>query len=383
MHALARRRNGKCLSDVYVSNQDALTWQCAEGHIWKARPAQIKQGSWCSTCFYERRRLGIEAMHAVARERGGRCLSDVYVNISHKLRWQCKEGHEWDAVPTAINQGEWCPVCAINKRRLTMADMQRLARRHGGRCISKTYVNCAENLTWQCKEGHTWKAQYNYLRSTGHWCPQCRIEKEQRERLEWMQAVAKSRGGECLATECRNNASKAGWRCAKGHVWQATPDTVGRVGCWCSRCHNEGLKLTLEEIQAAAARKGGKCLSTEYINSQTRMRWQCEKGHVWETTANKIQLGGWCPTCSFDRKRGTIERMQALAHERGGRCVSTEYINSNTKLEWECRLGHRWMTTPTCIVSGQAWCPQCAILERCKHKHKRRKYLPDGAPPAP
>jgi hypothetical protein len=33
------------------------------------------------------------------------------------LRWQCSEGHTWEARPGNIKFGQWCPVCARRKRR--------------------------------------------------------------------------------------------------------------------------------------------------------------------------------------------------------------------------------------------------------------------------
>jgi hypothetical protein len=42
----------------------------------------------------------------------------------------------------------------------------------------------------------------------------------------------------------------------------------------------------------------------------------------------------------------TIKDMQGIAEARGGKCLSTEYVNSNTHLEWECSEGHHWETTP-------------------------------------
>lgn len=35
--------------------------------------------------------------------------------------------------------------------------------------------------------------------------------------------------------------------------------------------------LSLKECQDLAISRGGKCLSTEYINNQTHMEWKCEK----------------------------------------------------------------------------------------------------------
>ena len=58
-------------------------------------------------------------------------------------------------------------------------------------------------------------------------------------------------------------------------------------------------RLTIEEMQALAAKKGGKCLSTQYINSKIKLKWQCAEGHIWEATPSSIKNGGtWCTECN-------------------------------------------------------------------------------------
>lgn len=46
--------------------------------------------------------------------------------------------------------------------------------------------------------------------------------------------------------------------------------------------------------------RNGKCLSTVYINSKTKMLWKCSEGHTWEARLNNIQCGNqWCPQCAM------------------------------------------------------------------------------------
>src|SRR2546421_12462666 len=45
----------------------------------------------------------------------------------------------------------------------------------------------------------------------------------------------------------------------------------------------------------------------------------------------------------------TIKDMQIIAMKRGGKCLSLEYVNSQTKLLWECKVGHRWEAIPNNI----------------------------------
>lgn len=97
MQALAKKRRGQCLSKKYVHSETKLRWRCAKGHEWEASPSNVKRrGSWCPACVGLLRGT-IEQMQALAKARDGVCLSTVYVNNKAKLRWRCAEGHEWDA----------------------------------------------------------------------------------------------------------------------------------------------------------------------------------------------------------------------------------------------------------------------------------------------
>jgi hypothetical protein len=119
MRDIAKNRRGKCLSLKYVNNREKLRWQCSKGHIWEAIPDSIKHGHWCPYCA-GLAKLTIEEMQELARQKKGKCLSKVYVNNKTKLKWQCSEKHIWDATPHKIKQGRWCPTCAIIKKKNTI-----------------------------------------------------------------------------------------------------------------------------------------------------------------------------------------------------------------------------------------------------------------------
>ena len=134
-----------------------------------------KLGTWCLRCYNLRRRFhrrdSIERMKKLARARGGRCLSEEYISSKSKLLWQCQIGHRWSAVPDAIRRGTWCPVCAGNQK-LTLEEFHSLATRRGGRCLSDRYINKATLLRWECALGHRWRAQPGRVKR-GTWCAKC------------------------------------------------------------------------------------------------------------------------------------------------------------------------------------------------------------------
>ena len=115
-------------------------------------------------------------MHRIAHEHGGECLSKTYVDSGTKLRWRCREGHEWDAVPMRIAQGSWCRTCergwGRSRVRLTIEIMHQMAIERGGACLSSSYEGIYHQLRWRCARGHEWVSIANNIRR-GTWCPRC------------------------------------------------------------------------------------------------------------------------------------------------------------------------------------------------------------------
>ena len=128
-------------------------------------------------------------------------------------------------------------------------------------------------------------------------------------------------------------------------------------------------KLTIEEIKKFTNKKKGKCLSDVYKNAHSKLKWQCENGHIWKTKASTIiYLKTWCPKCAIERikngiKKYNIDNMKEFVKEKGGDCLSNKFINSNKKLRWKCKKGHIWEQRWSNIKNG-SWCPKCMAEKR-------------------
>lgn len=479
MMALARTNGGKCLAIDYMNSRARIEWECGQGHKWAARPDSIQHGRWCPTCArnYSKK---IDEMRALAKERGGRCLSDEYCGAVKKLHWQCKGGHQWWADPHSVLRGSWCIICAGYARK-TITDMQEYAKSKVGLCVSAEYKNAMTPLLWQCMFGHQWWGKPNSVRSRDGWCPTCQ---GRRKTVADMQTVATSRGGRFCSETYRGDARNHTWQCVEGHQWEATPNRILRGG-WCPVCskgvsertvrflfeklfqrpfptlkpkwlinrrgarmeldgfcaelglafeyqgiqhfqfnkrfHNDkeefirrveddrtkrelceehGVKLivltheiplsdmenkifeectrlnvtvdttsnkiilnsahlrrNIERMQRWAQKRGGLCLSEAYIDAFTKLQWQCAKGHEWWAKPNSIQQGGWCAECA-GTKRKSMNEMQRIAEAKGGKCLSSAYLNQGQRLLWECAERHQFEMPYKQVRVGQ-WCPVC------------------------
>lgn len=247
-------------------------------------------------------------MQLLASDHRGKCLSKEYLGLNTKLNWMCKKGHTWDAFPYAIKQGCWCRQCIKGKTtKGTIEEMQILAEQNQGKCHSSEYVNSHTKLEWECKEGHIFFTIPMSIKK-GIWCSHC--SGKAKHTIEQMQELAEKKDGKCLSTEYINIYSNLIWQCHKGHQWQAKPTKI-LAGHWCTHydCRymevSKKLRRDIKELHLLAQQKGGKLLSTEYANSLDKLIWECSKGHQWKTKAlNVMNNKTRCPVCMFkDKKR--------------------------------------------------------------------------------
>ncbi|SAK80992.1 hypothetical protein AWB75_05051 [Caballeronia catudaia] len=121
----ARQRKGECLSSDYTGSYERYRFRCEVGHEWTSSASAIWQGLWCKRCGNLARRTPIETLQAIAAERGGQCLSSESIGNKVKHTWQCHLGHVWQATPSNVKQGRWCPNCANLERSKQRAKRER------------------------------------------------------------------------------------------------------------------------------------------------------------------------------------------------------------------------------------------------------------------
>ena len=218
-----------------MDNRTKLRWRCKVGHVWEATPVSIKTGNWCHECSGWRR-YTLADMRNLARKRGGECLAAEYRGSKAKILWKCAKGHSWMTTPGGVKNGAWCPYCA-NRPPITINGVKALAKERGGKCLSNQYVNAQGKLRFRCSEGHEWETIWNRLQQ-GMWCPFCASKKAGEQRrltIDLMRTIAQRRGGQCLSIRYVSCELKLLWQCQHEHQWFATPANV-KQGTWCPTC---------------------------------------------------------------------------------------------------------------------------------------------------
>lgn len=303
-------------------------FQCGAGHVWETRASKILEGSGCPKCSNARvaemnkHADGLDRLQRAASEHGGQCLTDIYSGVLASYEWQCANGHRWSGTGATVLRGIWCRACAARRHGDALTDpnglvrIQAAAASRGGRCLDTEYTGVNNKYGFRCAEGHEWQATGSAIMG-GVWCRSCGVK---------------------TGAEAR------------------------RI--------DDGLK----QIQAAAAAHGGEVIGSAYLGTSGRYTFRCDRGHQWQTRGSRVLSGTWCPHCARLGRRHTLEDMQRIAQERGRRCVSTEYVGAKERLRWECDRGHVWDANADSVLNQQTWCPNCAILTRTKKQHLRQRY---------
>ena len=297
-------------------------------------------------------------MRRIAAKRGGKCLSKKYINAKTKLSWQCREGHQWHALPDSVKHGHWCFQCSYvdraSKHRDSMESIQQLATRYGGKCLSNKHINSKTRLIWQCRKGHQWVAGLSNVKR-GHWCPTCAGNKPLT--IGEMHELATKRGGKCLSSLYSGVFSVLRWECADGHQWKATPDSI-KQGHWCPEC---GLRTINENICREIFQS---IFKVSFI--KIRPRWLTNKRN------NVMELDGYSKKLSLAFEYHGKQHFQKMFFYRGkGKRELAQRMSDDTSKRNICtKMGVKLIEIPFTVPTLEFY---EYIIDQC---HRMRIDIP-------
>jgi len=360
MRKLARNHGGECLSIVYIYNKAKMRWRCKDNHEWETTAKSILRGCWCKRCASKKamagKRLTIKEMVAIANKKNGKCLSENYVNNNTKLKWECEEGHRWIAIPNNIKTGQWCPYC--KKTSLQEEKCRYVFEWLTNSKFPKKSINDRQFLDGYCEELNlAFEYGEQHFRIAKNW----NTNEEQIQRQQSLDRIktnkCKKRGIDLIRINYseKNNLfnfiSSAlydrGIEIKSGFSWD---------NFWTSNYYKKQNNLSFNKCRSTAQNRGGRLLSSKFKGWHTKLRWTCFRGHIWEADPDHVIRGQWCPFCAGRRK--TIKDMYDLAKKKNGRCLSSIYKTTHTKLLCECSENHTFEMRPSCVLRNQ-WCPVC------------------------
>lgn len=359
----AENKGGKCLSEKYIHTDSKYKWECSNGHVFDKTFSSVRNNNWCGECKEEDK---LQEMNDFVKEKHGEgscCLSNEYFYNETMYEWKCNKNHIFKMTWSSITRkrGSWCHNCLYN----TGIDvLQTFALNKGGKLISTEYNAILDSYEWECCKGHKFERKWQHVRKDDYWCKQCNDDVI----FEEMKTYAIEHNGKLLSENYTQSGDVYKWTCENNHKWTRRWTNMKHEKSWCRKCNC----WTLEDIKSVAESRNEKCIECISGNGIAgRYIWMCSEGHTFEVSGS-IVYESKCVQCN----KLSIEEMKQLAIDRGGECLSNVYINSRTKLKWKCCRGHEWYTIPKTITRG-TWCKQCSDENKIKSNSEHRDEIDD------
>ena len=406
-------RNGTLTATMVApSSSRKVWWTCASGHDY---PAQIghrtRSRSGCPYCAHRSVLAGFNDMATthpqLAAEwhptKNNPLTPDaVIAGTNRRFWWQCELGHDWYALSShrAKLGGPGCTVCS---NRTVLAGFNDLATTHphlaaewhetlnDGVRPDQVVAGTDHLVWWRCREGHDYRTPCSSRSGpseTG--CPVC----SGRQRLAGVNDLATThphlaaqwhptRNGDLTPGHTSyGKATSVWWRCQEGHDWRQT--ITGRTrhvssdcpGCTKSRIVVPGVN-DLATIHPDLARQlhptrnGDFDPTTVLAGTDTRLWWQCERGHEWEAACSSRSGPGkrGCPFCTnlkvlagYNDLATTHPALASQWHpSRNDELQPSNIVaGTNIKVWWQCLRGHNWQATVNSRSGRGLGCPYCS-----------------------
>lgn len=236
---------------------------------------------------------------------------------------------------------------------------------------------------WRCSKGHTWQAVIN-SRSSGSGCPVCAgktVYNGDNDLMTELPELARqwhpTRNAPLMPSQVtRGSHRQVWWRCEKGHEWR-TSVKARAEGNGCPVCAGRRLLSGDNDLAAVypdlAAQwhpvKNGALTPDMVLSSaMCRVWWRCEKGHEWQARVRERSRGTGCPVCSGQKVEAGVNDLASCYPEiaaqwhpvRNGKKKAHEAaVSSNSRVWWQCGLGHEWQANICSRTMEQTGCPYC------------------------
>jgi hypothetical protein len=192
--------------------------------------------------------------------------------------------------------------------------------------------------------------------------------------FEYVKQFFEERNCELLETEYHNAHHIMNYKCECENISQISYNNF-KKGKRCATCKG-GVRLNFDDVKNYFKEQGCELLSTEYINSQTLMKYKCNCGNISETSYAPFKKGHRCSLCGGNEKY-TYEDVKNYFKEQECELLisKTEYINSNTIMKFKCKCGNISHTNFSHFKNSDRRCMSCGFEKHSKSSIKFKDYI--------
>jgi hypothetical protein len=243
---------------------------------------------------------------------------------------------------------------------------------YGYKLLSTEYKGAGNKLIMECPEEHIIKLSWAKFKK-GRSCKYCNKSRV------WFKDIVelfKKDGYELFTKESEyinSKKTKLKFKCDKGHFGEIS------LAHWkdnsrCKICYLERRTLKFNYVKNEIEKSGYKVLSDEstYNNSKTKLKLECDEGHIVYISWNSWKAKVRCKKCSL-KKRDAKARLKygfikKEFEKRGCTLLSKTYENAFGKLDYICARGHTCSTRWNDFQQN-CGCIYCAIEDNTGSGH--------------
>lgn len=235
-----------------------------------------------------------------------------------KVQWQCSNGHIWEAKPANRVLGRGCPVCSNRKVATGVNDIAKTHPELAAQMVdqelaAKVTAGSTKVVTWRCSEvpRHVWDTRLVDRSKYSHGCPICSGHRVQADVNDL--ATTHSELAEQLVQRGLGRELSAGsdrmvlWQCSVDSEHRWTASVANRVaGNGCAICSNQIVEADVNDLATThsylAAQLVDPAEATQVTAGSKRvLLWQCSANaaHRWPAACyhrtGPAPTG--CPSC--------------------------------------------------------------------------------------
>ena len=380
-------------TEILAQSNKTIWWICDKGHEYKTSPAnRIAKRDGCPICSNKQILIGyndlatthpklIEEWHPT---RNIITPQEITFGSEKKIWWQCKEGHEWEAVVYS-RKNNGCPYCSGNKVLVGYNDLATThpelikewhPTKNNGISFLDISLGSNKKVWWKCKKGHEWKSVV-HSRCSGCGCPICKEELKTSfpENVFFFylklvyKDIIKSYRAEWLG-RMELDMYIPSLNIAIEYDGQAWHKNVEKDRYKNNLCIENGIRL-IRIREPRCPKIDGEKIELIKVNDKNIklaievlfIKYLSYNGHIdININRDRIQI---LNMISYHEKRNSFaEVLPEIAKEwhptlNGDMKAEHVSFSSNKKIWWKCKNGHEWLDTCNHRKAGRG-CPICS-----------------------
>lgn len=338
----------------YYITSDKITIQCDKGHLFSMRSNDIIHGGSCNKCTNHDVEYAKEKFYKKIEALNYEALEE-YVDSSTNIKLKCNKGHEISIKPTKLMAGRKCSICSKNNSADFKNRLYGLVEELNFKVLD-TPINSQNPIRFQCDKGHIFQRNPSNFYNRNSKCPICNKGSVKLPLTGDAFAAYVEEFGYKLLEPYVNNMTKVKFQCDKGHIYETSPK-VFKSGCRCPKCSDSCPEQAKENFLKICTQNNYHILS-EYINTKIKVKIKCSKGHEFSMRPNDITMGSKCPKCSNTCPEQSKERFLNNLKKKNYKLTGI-YTGNMNDVEMQCNLGHTFIRRPNDINNGHI-CRVCA-----------------------